>query len=174
MDNGITKHKNITYRLATEQDLDAICMLIQQAIDEMEKHGIYQWDDVYPSRKDFEEDIEKRTLYLAYLDECLIALYVISSECDDQYQNGQWKYDEKNSYILHRFCVSPLFQNQGIGKTVLLHVETQIKEMGYQSVRLDTFTENPFAQRLYLHNGYESRGYADWRKGRFDLMEKKL
>ena len=137
-------------------------------------HGIYQWDDIYPERKDFEEDIEKQTLYLAYLNENLVALYVISDECDEQYQNGQWRYDEKTSYILHRFCVSPVFQNQGIGKTVLHHVEEQIKAMGYQSVRLDTFTENPFAQRLYLHNGYESRGYASWRKGKFDLMEKKL
>ena len=49
-----------------------------------------------------------------------------------------------------------------------------LKDMGYNAVRLDTFTENPFAQRLYRHNGYESRGYADWRKGRFDLMEKAL
>ena len=46
--------------------------------------------------------------------------------------------------------------------------------MGYNSVRLDIFTQNPFAQKLYRHNGYESRGYADWRKGRFDLMGKKL
>lgn len=38
----------------------------------------------------------------------------------------------------------------------------------------DIVTQNPFAQKLYRHNGYESRGYADWRKGRFDLMEKKL
>ncbi len=165
---------NIEYRLGTKQDLDAICLLIRQAIDEMEKHGIYQWDEIYPARKDFEVDIEKQTLYLAYSGEKLVALYVISGECDEQYKNGMWKYDEKNSYILHRFCVSPLFQNKGIGKAVLLHVEEQIKEMGYKSVRLDTFTENPFAQNLYLHNGYESRGYANWRKGKFDLMEKKL
>ena len=165
---------NIVYRLGTKQDIDAICLLIQQAKYEMESHGIYQWDDIYPERKDFEEDIDKQTLYLAYLNDNLVALYVISDECDEQYQNGQWRYDEKTSYILHRFCVSPVFQNQGIGKTVLHHVEEQIKAMGYQSVRLDTFTENPFAQRLYLHNGYESRGYASWRKGKFDLMEKKL
>ena len=81
----------------------------------------------------------------------------------------------KTGYRCHLFADSaPVFQNQGIGKTVLYHVEEQIKAMGYQSVRLDTFTENPFAQRLYLHNGYESRGYASWRKGKFDLMEKKL
>ena len=165
---------NIVYRLGSEQDLEAVCLLIRQAIKEMESHGIYQWDDIYPAREDFEEDIEKHTLYLACLNEDLVAIYVISDECDEQYKNGQWKYDEKTAYILHRFCVSPLFQNQGIGKTVLLHVEEQIKEMGYQSVRLDTFTENPFAQRLYRHNGYEPRGHANWRKGMFDLMEKKL
>lgn len=164
----------IEYRLGTRQDLDDICLLIRQAIDEMERHGIYQWDDIYPAQKDFEEDIEKHTLYLAYTNESLIALYVISNEYDEQYNNGQWKYDEKSACVLHRFCVSPLFQNRGLGKTVLLHVEEQVKNMGYQSIRLDTFTENPFAQRLYLHNGYKSRGYANWRKGKFDLMEKKL
>ena len=46
--------------------------------------------------------------------------------------------------------------------------------MGYESVRLDVFTKNPFAQKLYRNNGYKVRGYADWRKGRFDLMEKEL
>ena len=38
----------------------------------------------------------------------------------------------------------------------------------------DVFTENPYAQKLYRKSGYQVRGYADWRKGRFDLMEKKL
>ncbi len=166
--------KTIEYRLGTKQDLNDICLLIQQAIGEMEKNNIYQWDDIYPARDDFEKDIDEHTLYLAYIGNTLAALYVISSDCDEQYGNAQWKYDEKTAYVLHRFCVSPRFQNQGIGKKVLRHIEEQIKGMGYESVRLDTFTENPFAQKLYLHNGYETRGYANWRKGKFDLMEKKL
>ncbi|MCR4691313.1 MAG: GNAT family N-acetyltransferase [Lachnospiraceae bacterium] len=164
----------IDYRLGTEQDIDAVCTLIRQAVEEMRKQGIEQWDDIYPAREDFEEDIAKQTLYLAYAEDALAALYVISGECDEQYGNGQWKYDDETAYVLHRFCVSPHFQHQGIGKSVLLHVEQQIREMGYQSVRLDTFTENPFAQRLYRHNGYEARGLAHWRKGTFDLMEKRL
>ena len=162
------------YRPGTKQDLDDIYISIQQAIAEMEKHGIFQWDNIYPGREDFEKDIDNHTLYLAYKENTLAALYVISGECDDQYSNGQWEYDEKSAYILHRFCVSPAFQNQGIGKAVLQHIEKQIKGMGYESVRLDTFTENPFANKLYLHNGYEPRGYANWRKGKFVLMEKKL
>ena len=31
------------------QDLNSICSLIRQAIDEMERHGINQWDDIYPA-----------------------------------------------------------------------------------------------------------------------------
>ena len=63
-------------------------------------------------------------------------LDAISGECDEDYRNGQWKYDDQSAFVLHRFCVSPLFQNQGIGKAVLQHVEEQVKEMGYQSIRL--------------------------------------
>lgn len=162
------------YKLGTLQDLDSICLLIKEAIFEMEKNGIYQWDDIYPAREDFEEDIRNNNLYVVFEKDFLVAFYVISGECDEQYNNAEWRYEADSAYILHRFCVSPKVQNRGIGKKVLQHIEQQIKDMGYKSVRLDAFIQNPFAQRLYRHNGYESRGYADWRKGRFNLMEKKL
>ena len=68
----------------------------------------------------------------------------------------------------------PRFPAQGIGNAVLAGIETQLLEMGYESVRLDVFTQNPFALRLYQKNGYLERGHADWRKGRFLLMEKRL
>jgi len=55
-----------------------------------------------------------------------------------------------------------------------MKIESQIKNRGYDSIRLDVFTKNPYAQRLYRNNGYEVRGFAEWRKGRFDLMEKHL
>ena len=162
------------YRLGTINDQDDICELIKDAVIEMEKHGIYQWDEIYPARSDFEEDIKNNDLYVVLDEDRLVAFYVISKECDEQYGNGCWKYEDDSAYILHRFCVDPKAQNKGIGKTVLEHIEDQIRNMGHQSVRLDVFTKNPFAQRLYRHNGYEVRGHADWRKGRFDLMEKKL
>ena len=66
------------------------------------------------------------------------------------------------------------YQNQGMGKKILTNIEEQVRSMGYESVRLDVFTGNPFALKLYDKSGYETRGYADWRKGRFALMEKKL
>ena len=123
----------MNYRSGTIQDLDAICLLIKDAITEMERHGIYQWDEIYPARSDFEKDINNNNLYVVYDEDMLIAFYVISGECDEQYDNAQWRCEGSSAYILHRFCVSPKVQNKGIGKTVLLHIEDQIKDMGYRS-----------------------------------------
>jgi len=164
----------MNYRMASTSDIDKICSLIADAIKEMESKNIYQWDELYPVKDDFLEDIKNNSMYLALEGDEVAALYVISDESDEAYDYAAWKYDKDTSYVLHRFCVSPSFQNKGIGKKVLLHIEEQIKDMGYESVRLDVFTENPFAQKLYRNNGYEVTGYDDWRKGRFDLMEKKL
>lgn len=162
------------YTIAHPEDVDAICKLIEDAIIEMETHEIYQWDNIYPTRDDFLEDIAKGSLYLAIEDSNIVAIYVISREADAAYNKVKWSVSDEKAYILHRFCVSPAFQNRGIGKNVLLHIEEQIKGMGYESVRLDVFTQNPYAQKLYRNNGYVTRGHADWRKGRFDLMEKIL
>ena len=100
------------------------------------------------------------------------AVYVINEECEPEYLECRWEYDK--ACVLHRFCVSPGRQNRGVGKQVLEMIEDRLSGMGYGSVRLDVFSENPYALRLYEKNGYVRRGRADWRKGRFWLMEKKL
>lgn len=158
---------DIRYRLGRFEDIEAITVLIQEAIKEMEKHNIYQWDEIYPTVEDFEDDIEKKNLYVAEENEKIIALYVISDEADEAYNYAEWKYPNETSLVLHRFCVSPGFQNRGIGKKVLMKIESQIKNKGYDSIRLDVFTKNPYAQRLYRNHGYEVCGFAEWRKRTF-------
>lgn len=51
---------DIKYRLGKLEDIEAITVLIQEAIQEMEKHDIFQWDELYPTAEDFEADIKKR------------------------------------------------------------------------------------------------------------------
>lgn len=162
------------YRPATKEDLNEICCLIRRAIELMERQGIYQWDELYPAREHFLEDINNDSLYLAVQDDKIIAVYVINQECFEAYHKCEWKNPEESACIIHRFCVSPDFQNKGIGSKVLSDIEEQIRSMGYKSIRLDVFSGNPYALRLYEKNGYKKRGHFDWRKGRFFLMEKTL
>ena len=56
----------------------------------------------------------------------------------------------------------------------LNYIEKLCKSQGYDSIRLDCFIENPYSRKLYDKAGYSVVGYADWRKGRFELREKKI
>jgi len=133
------------YRLGNKDDIDEICRLVRKAIEHMKNQGINQWDELYPARKDFSDDIDKKTLYVALENDRIIAIYVINQECDEEYHEAEWKNPNESACILHRLCVSPDYQNKGIGSKVLSHVEEQVKSMGYLSIRLDVFSENPYA-----------------------------
>lgn len=162
------------YRLAKESDIDKICSLIENAVIEMESNQIFQWDSLYPTKADFLDDIQKQQLFIGLSDNDILVIYALNKDCDKEYINGAWKYPDSKYHIIHRLCVNPKYQNRGIAKNTLLHIEKELREKGIETIRLDVFSNNPFALSLYQNSGYEKVGSADWRKGRFYLMEKHL
>lgn len=164
----------INYRLADVKDIDEITDIISLAVKEMEKDNIYQWDEVYPTRTDFLDDIEKKYLYVGLIDEKISVVYAINMEYDVQYKNGSWEYPDSDFRIIHRLCVNPSYQNRGVAKETLNYIERELKDNGVEAIRLDVFLENPYALSLYRKNGYKEVGMANWRKGKFYLMEKHL
>ena len=164
----------LQYRKATLYDLEEINSLVTHAIDVLIKNGILQWDEIYPTKEDFRVDINNDQLYVGLADEQIAVVYALNQECEEEYQNGRWKYPDIPFYIVHRLCVHPAFQNQGIGKQTLLHIESELLKNDIHAIRLDVFSNNPFSLKLYNSLDYSKVGYADWRKGRFYLMEKYL
>ena len=79
-----------------------------------------------------------------------------------------------NFILIHRICVNPKFQNKGIATQTLKYIETYCKTNGYGTIRIDCFTDNPYSLKLYDKAGYLVVGYANWRKGKFELREKRL
>ena len=53
-------------------------------------------------------------------------------------------------------------------------LSTALKELESDEIRLDSYSKNSYAVKLYDTLGYAVVGHADWRKGRFDLREKTL
>ena len=164
----------IQYETAEPQDLNEIFLVVQSAIQKMKEQKIDQWDDIYPTREDFLEDIRKKQLRIGRMDGKIAVIYTISEECDEQYQNGIWKEPERPFCILHRLCVNPAVQHQGIAQRTMKRIEEEAEAMGYEAIRLDCFSGNPIACRLYQRLGYQKAGEASWRKGIFWLMEKYL
>ncbi|MBV7275885.1 GNAT family N-acetyltransferase [Clostridium sp. PL3] len=166
--------KKIKFNVAEEKDLQEIFSIFSAAIEEMNKHNIPQWDEVYPDKYILQNDIKKKQLYIGKIDSEIVCVYVLNSDCDEQYINGNWEYPNAIYSVIHRMCVNPKFQNQGIGALTLNHIEEKLKSAGVETIRLDAFSLNPFALKMYYKQGYIKVGEANWRKGKFYLMEKKL
>ena len=162
----------LQYRKATLDDLEEVYSLVALAIDTMAKNNILQWDELYPTKEDFRKDIDSNQLYVGITDGQIAVVYTLNRECDAEYQNGLWKYPNKPYYVVHRLCVHPNSQNRGIAKQTLLHIEAELLKKDIHAIRLDVFSNNPFSLKLYDSLHYSRVGHADWRKGRFYLMEK--
>ncbi len=162
------------YSKANINQTEEVFSIFSAAINHMEEEGIHQWDSIYPDTTVITEDIVRKQLSNGVIDGKIAVCFVLSEDYDEEYKNGQWQWPESKFCIIHRLCVSPDFQNKGIAAETLKYIEKLCKSQGYDSIRLDCFTENPYSRKLYDKAGYSVVGYADWRKGRFELREKKL
>lgn len=161
-------------RQAELKDLDAVINMFKSAIRTMISNNIYQWDDVYPNGTILKQDILKKQMYIGTEDDVIVSAAVINDESDEQYQNGNWEFVKESFAVIHRLCVNPIYQNKKYGKNTMIIIENFIKSQGIQCIRLDAFSENPYALRMYKTLGYKKAGEANWRKGLFYLFEKKL
>ncbi|MCI1946162.1 GNAT family N-acetyltransferase [Clostridium luticellarii] len=159
-------------RKAVIQDLTDVVKIFKAAIRVMSNNGIDQCDNIYPDEEILREDILKSQMFLGKINGRIASVAVINQECNKEYETGNWRYKTYPFIVIHRLCVNPDFQNQGIGKRTLMVIERMLKRKNIKSIRLDAFSLNPIALRLYEKNGYKKVGKINFRKGIFYLYEK--
>ncbi len=163
-----------TFRLATPEDLNDVTDLFVKAISHMNALGIPQWDELYPTAQDLQTDIERGEMHLLIIGGSIASAVVLNEFQQTEYLDGQWRETAGHHAVVHRLCVHPAFQGQGLAtKTMELSHELLMKA-GYSSVRLDAFSRNPSALKLYARLGYHKAGTIMLRKGLFYLFEKQL
>lgn len=164
--------EQLVFHKGNKKDIQEIYEVFAKGVEAMIDAGIYQWDEIYPNREDIEDDLEKEELFVGTSGNEIAVVYVLNKECDEQYGNGKWSLLTEDYRVIHRLCVHPKFQNRGFGGETLRHIEENLKQQGVKAIRLDAFTQNPYALKLYASSGYNIVGEAAWRKGKFYLMEK--
>jgi len=167
-------YSEITIRKANGKDMNTVLEIFKKAINVMNTNGILQWDDIYPDEQILNEDIENNQMFLGEIDGKIVSVFVLNQECDEEYENGNWRYQRSPFAVIHRFCVNPNFQNNGIGTKTMNIIEEMLKENSIETIRLDTFSLNTYALKMYEKLGYNKVGEVSWRKGIFYLLEKKL
>jgi ribosomal protein S18 acetylase RimI-like enzyme len=145
-------------RLAEASDLDELMALTRACARDMISKGIFQWNDLYPRRSAFEKDLARRELYVLEMDQKILACIVISTLKDEEYFPVKWlSKTERNMYV-HRLAVHPAFQGRGYAQKLMSFAEELARKGNFESVRLDTFSQNKRNQRFYEQRGYQRLG----------------
>ena len=144
----------IKIELATQNELDRVKEIAEACAKNMIEKNIFQWNDKYPSREIFKEDIKNKSLYVSKINQEVVGCIMFSSRKDDVYKTVNWiTKDEYNLYI-HRLAVHPIFQKRGIARKMMDFAEEFAKSNNYTSIRLDTFSQNPRNNKFYKSRGY--------------------
>ncbi len=123
--------------------------------------GIVQWGDTYPSGQTLMEDLEAGHTWILTVNGMIIGTTTLDHNQDDQYLSIEWAHRADRVLVVHRVCVHPDLQGQGIAKKLMLFAEEYALEHQFQVIRLDAFLGNPYSQRLYRSLGYqEAAGYC--------------
>lgn len=167
-------NNEIILRKANHEDLETVLNIFKDAIAVMDSNGIHQWDAIYPNEEIINKDISKNHMFLGVFRNEIASVLVLNQDYDKEYIYGDWKYKEAPFFVVHRLCVNPTFQGKGIGTMTMLLAEELLRNSGIEAIRLDAYSLNPIALKMYEKLGYKKVGEVNWRKGLFYLYEKKI
>lgn len=159
---------------ASISDTAEIISLFQRAVEHLNHNGIPQWDAIYPHANHVMEDLANQELYAAHLQGNIAGVITLNQQFDPAYDTANWQYTGDLFAVVHRLCVAPDAQGKGVGTQMMRMAEVMLRKRGMKSIRLDAFSKNPYALRMYEKLGYSITGEAIWRKGLFYLMEKDI
>jgi ribosomal protein S18 acetylase RimI-like enzyme len=162
-----------TIRLARLEELETVYSLVQEAIRHMDKQGIPQWDDIYPSKAILNADIENRQMHLIEVEGRVAGLIVINEDQSPEYAGVAWEYGGR-VLVVHRLTIHPDYQRHRLASYLMDFAEETAAAENYDCIRLDAFTPNPAAFNLYENRGYRRAGIVRFRKGDFFVYEKKI
>ena len=89
---------HLEIRKAEISDLDNVMEIIFLCTAHMISNKIFQWNDSYPSRQAFEEDINKNDLLVLLLKGEVIGCVCVSNIMDDFYKKIKWKTKSNNQH----------------------------------------------------------------------------
>jgi ribosomal protein S18 acetylase RimI-like enzyme len=142
-------------RKAVLSDLDAIYRLTRSCAKAMIANGIYQWNEHYPTQERFQKDVELQELYVLQEENHIKGIIVLTDLMDEEYIPVTWLTTNTNNLYIHRVAVDPDYWGKGYAQKLMDFGEDYAQKNQYQSVRLDTFSQNKRNQKFYEVRGYQ-------------------
>ena len=145
-------------------DLQEIKTLTEPCAEAMIKKQIFQWNEHYPSLDKLRLDIEKEELYVLEIDSQIRGIIVITAKKDEEYIPVKWLSKTASNIYIHRLATHPDHWGKGYAQKLMTFAEDFARKHKYESVRLDTFSQNQRNQKFYESRGYKRLGNINFPK----------
>ena len=145
-------------RLAKIIEIPRILAITKACAKDMIRQNILQWNEEYPSKNAFENDIKRNELYVFISDDTIIGCMVLTTTMDTEYIPINWLSVNDNNLYIHRLAIHPEKQGRGFAQMLMDFAEQFAIDNKYTSIRLDTFSKNARNQKFYEIRGFKRLG----------------
>ncbi|WP_087972314.1 GNAT family N-acetyltransferase [Oceanobacillus rekensis] len=163
-------------RLATIRDLNTIIRIANKTIQVMNAEGSDQWDDTYPTGEHFSEDIYHSSLFVYEGAGNILGFITANQNIAPEYNELVWRLSNNECGTFHRLTVDPMYRKSNVATELITFTEEYFKKFGLTGMKIDTYSLNEKAQRLFTRIGYQKVGeyYLEERDLPFWGFEKRL
>lgn len=138
------------------KDLDSVMAIIEDGREYLREQGIDQWQNGYPDRNTFLEDIAAGDSFVLTDGEEICGVFLLRFGDDPDYayiENGAWPYEGAYG-VIHRMAVSSARKGQGLAGEMFAGAASLAKEKGIFQLRIDTHEKNLSMQRAVTKSGF--------------------
>ena len=143
--------------------LDQMCRIMDQAKARMRCMGLNQWQNGYPSREIWVDDIESGRAFVVIDSEgSVLGQFVYQTEPEASYERieGAWLSDSAYA-CMHRVCVSDAAAGKGLAARMFAFACDRARNEGFASVRIDTHADNVPMKRALEKACFERCGIIE-------------
>ena len=143
---------------ATQADFAPVCALYRAVCAAMNAAGNDQWVwGEYPNEDFLRKTLDADTLYVAREDDRLLCAVTVDTNFDPEYAQVNWLFGTKPG-AFHRLAIAPEAQGMGLGRKIIADICEILRAQGCDVLRIDTYSPNENAQKLYAAIGMRKAG----------------
>ena len=140
---------------AQPMHLEDICRITEQAKAQLKSMGLDQWQKGYPSKEVWEDDISKQSAWIAIDNNHILGGFAFQTTPDPSYFEIEGSWITNTPYAsMHRVCVADEAKGKGVAGTMFTFGFALAKELGFNSLRIDTHPENSPMRRALEKSGF--------------------
>lgn len=140
-------------RLARMNDLPRMMEIKADAVVFMAQHGNDQWNEHYPTEEAFMAFISQGYMHVLEEEGSIVGMVGLVDVQDEEYKPLDWS-AEGDELVIHRLAIAKEAYGKGYAKYLLSYAIELAKKRKVAIIKLDTYSKNTIAQKLFLDMGF--------------------